>query len=104
MNGHTCYTLYGSQPYVLTANWPSGFTPAGTEWEPATGGSNLEKMLRMENQRNHARVFKNYYGTSKTDVLKSLSKGENVILKEFERGYKYNDKILRHAKVVVSKS
>ena len=31
-------------------------------------------------------------------------KGENVILKEFERGYKYNDKILRHAKVVVSKS
>ena len=31
-------------------------------------------------------------------------KGDNVILKEFERGYKYNDKILRHAKVVVSKS
>jgi len=31
-------------------------------------------------------------------------KGENVILKEFEKGYMYNDKILRHAKVVVSKS
>ena len=31
-------------------------------------------------------------------------KGENVILKEFEKGYKYDDKILRHAKVVVSKS
>ena len=31
-------------------------------------------------------------------------KGDNVILKEFERGYRYNDKILRHAKVVVSKS
>ena len=31
-------------------------------------------------------------------------KGNNVILKEFEKGYKYNDKILRHAKVVVSKS
>ncbi len=31
-------------------------------------------------------------------------KGENVILREFERGYNYNDKILRHAKVVVSKS
>lgn len=31
-------------------------------------------------------------------------KGENVILREFEKGYKYNDKILRHAKVVVSKS
>ena len=31
-------------------------------------------------------------------------KGENIILREFEKGYKYNDKILRHAKVVVSKS
>ncbi len=30
-------------------------------------------------------------------------KGENVILREFEKGYTYNDKILRHAKVVVSK-
>mgnify|MGYP001341401884 CR=1 FL=1 len=31
------------------------------------------------------------------------NKGENIILKEFEKGYKYDDKILRHAKVVVSK-
>ena len=31
-------------------------------------------------------------------------KGENVILREFEKGYKYGDKILRHAKVVVSKN
>ena len=31
-------------------------------------------------------------------------KGENVIIREFEKGYKYSDKILRHAKVVVSKS
>ena len=31
-------------------------------------------------------------------------KGENVILKEFEKGYKYGDKILRHSKVVVSKN
>ena len=31
-------------------------------------------------------------------------KGDNVLLKEFEKGYKYDDKILRHAKVVVSKS
>ena len=28
---------------------------------------------------------------------------ENVIIKEFEKGYVYNDKILRQAKVVVSK-
>jgi len=31
-------------------------------------------------------------------------KGEDIILREFEKGYNYNDKILRHAKVVVSKS
>ncbi len=31
-------------------------------------------------------------------------KEDNIILKEFEKGYKYGDKILRHAKVVVSKS
>lgn len=30
-------------------------------------------------------------------------KGEGVILKEFQKGYKYNDKVIRHAKVVVSK-
>lgn len=59
MNRHTCYTLYGSQPYVLTANWPNGFTPAGTKWVPATDGDSLQRMLRAQNQRNHARVFKN---------------------------------------------
>jgi len=31
------------------------------------------------------------------------NKGKDVIVKEFEKGYKMNDKILRHAKVVVSK-
>lgn len=31
-------------------------------------------------------------------------KGDNVVLREFEKGFNYNDKILRHAKVVVSKS
>ena len=28
---------------------------------------------------------------------------DNVVLKEFERGYKYHDRIIRYAKVVVSK-
>ena len=30
--------------------------------------------------------------------------GGNVVLKELEKGYRYNDKILRHAKVMVSKN
>ena len=29
---------------------------------------------------------------------------EGTILNEFEKGYKYHDKILRHAKVIVSKA
>ena len=37
-------------------------------------------------------------------ISEESEKGENVILREFEKGYKYSDKILRHAKVVVSKS
>ena len=37
-------------------------------------------------------------------MSEKTDKGDNVILKEFEKGYKYNDKILRHSKVVVSKS
>ena len=37
-------------------------------------------------------------------ISEKSDKGDNVILKEFEKGYKYNDKILRHSKVVVSKS
>ncbi len=37
-------------------------------------------------------------------ISEESDKGDNVILKEFEKGYRYNDKILRHAKVVVSKN
>jgi hypothetical protein len=29
-NDKTQYTLYGSQPYVLSGGWPSNFTPSGT--------------------------------------------------------------------------
>ena len=29
---------------------------------------------------------------------------EGIVLNEFEKGFKYHDKILRHAKVVVSKA
>ena len=37
-------------------------------------------------------------------MSEKADKGDNVILKEFEKGYRYADKILRHAKVVVSKN
>ncbi len=36
-------------------------------------------------------------------VLSEKGSKDNIILKEFEPGYKYHDKVIRHAKVVVSK-
>ena len=34
----------------------------------------------------------------------SENEKEGIVLREFEKGYKYHDKILRHSKVVVSKA
>ena len=35
-------------------------------------------------------------------MVKKSSHKKNIIIEEYERGYKYKDKVLRHAKVVVS--
>ncbi len=36
-------------------------------------------------------------------MTKDSKKKKNIIIEEFEKGYKYKDKIIRHSKVVVSK-
>ena len=36
-------------------------------------------------------------------LMSETGKENNIVLKEFESGYKYHDRIIRHAKVVVSK-
>ncbi len=36
-------------------------------------------------------------------LMNEEGENENIVLKEFEKGYKYHDRIIRHAKVVVSK-
>jgi len=36
-------------------------------------------------------------------MTKESKKKNNMVIEEFEKGYKYHDKVLRHAKVVVSK-
>ena len=36
-------------------------------------------------------------------VMSEVGKKDNIIIREFEPGYKYHDKVIRHAKVVVSK-
>tara|TARA_Y100000768_G_scaffold348427_1_gene297343 strand:+ start:1978 stop:2475 length:498 start_codon:yes stop_codon:yes gene_type:complete len=36
-------------------------------------------------------------------MVQKSKKKKNLIIDEFEKGYKYNDKIIRHSKVIVSK-
>ena len=40
-NKHIRYTLQGSQPYVLSGQWPSYFVPSGTEIVPDYSMNNL---------------------------------------------------------------
>ena len=35
-------------------------------------------------------------------MTKPSKKKSNIVVEEFEKGYKYHDKIIRHAKVIVS--
>ena len=35
-------------------------------------------------------------------MMKKTKKKSNVIIEEFQKGYKYHDKVLRHSKVIVS--
>ena len=61
MNKQYCktqYTLQGTQPYVLTANWPKGFTPKQTYWKPdyslrgVTVYNNVEKYYSVDYKSN----------------------------------------------------
>ena len=36
------YTLQGTQPYVLTSNWPRGFTPNMCEYVPDFSLQNIQ--------------------------------------------------------------
>ena len=36
-------------------------------------------------------------------MTKSSKKKNNIVLEEYEKGYKYHDKVIRHAKVIVGK-
>ena len=36
-------------------------------------------------------------------MTKKTKSDSNIVVEEYEKGYRYHDKIIRHAKVVVSK-
>ena len=67
--------------------------------------SKLDKTLEDQGISSFDSVGQNFDPDRHEALMSEDSdKGEDVILKEFEKGYIYNDKILRHAKVVVSKN
>ena len=35
-------------------------------------------------------------------MMKKIKKSKNIVIEEFQKGYMYHDKVLRHAKVIVS--
>jgi len=64
--------------------------------------SNIKKIL-TNNEINQFSSTGNKFNPDLHEALMSEpGEEDNIILKEFEGGYKYKDKVIRHAKVVVS--
>ena len=53
-----------------------------------------------------ARSIAKSQGYSDTQIDKAIEKGkkENTVLEVFEKGYRYKDRVIRHAKVVVNQT
>ena len=67
--------------------------------------SKLDKMLEEQGIVSFDSVGQDFDPDRHEALMSEASdKGDNVIIREFEKGYLYNEKIIRHAKVVVSKS
>ena len=68
--------------------------------------SKLEKLF----EENGVKSFESVGDTFDPELHEALmsqeskNKENGIVLSEFEKGYRYHDKILRHAKVVVSKA
>ena len=64
--------------------------------------SNINKVLN-ENEIKHFLSLGEKFNPDLHEALMSQpGKEDNVVVEEFEKGYKYKDKIIRHSKVIVS--
>ena len=67
----------------------------------------IYKKFQTSLQNNNINKFESIGEEFSPDLHEALmsepGKKNNIVLKEFESGYKYHDRIIRHAKVVVSK-
>lgn len=64
--------------------------------------SNIKKILDDNEIKEFASLGQKFNPDLHEALMTEPGKEDNVIVKEFEKGYRYKDKVIRHAKVVVS--
>ena len=64
--------------------------------------SNIKKILHDNQIREFSSIGDIFDPELHEALMSEPGKEKNIILKEFEKGYRYKNKIIRHAKVVVS--
>ena len=64
--------------------------------------SNIKKILDNNEINQFSSIGEKFDPELHEALIIEPGKENNIILKEFEKGYKYKDKIIRHSKVVVS--
>ena len=64
--------------------------------------SNIKKVLNENQIKQFSSLGAKFDPEFHEALMAEPGKEDNVIVKEFEKGYLYKDKIIRHAKVVVS--
>ena len=66
--------------------------------------SNIKKVLNKYDVKSYESIGNEFDVDYHEAVMSKISdKSENIIIEEFEKGYKLKDRIIRHAKVIVSK-
>ena len=63
---------------------------------------NVKKILEDNEIEQFSSIHKEFNPDLHEALMSKSGKEDNIILKEFEKGYRYKDKIIRHSKVVVS--
>ena len=64
--------------------------------------SNIKKILDDNEIKDFTSLGQKFNPDLHEALMAEPGKEDNVIVKEYEKGYKYKDKVIRHAKVVVS--
>ena len=64
--------------------------------------SNIKKILDDNEIKEFTSLGQKFNPDLHEALMAEPGKEDNVIVKEYEKGYKYKDKVIRHAKVVVS--